>query len=84
MGKLPELSKLLSKSSGTMRQRGNLRGRSKYYDFPDGVPDVNLSIGRFVPVYFEPDISSGQPVLTDEGRKAVEEELALAASSPLT
>ncbi|KAG8733022.1 hypothetical protein FRC10_000474 [Ceratobasidium sp. 414] len=38
----------------------------------------------FVPVYFEPDISSGQPELTAEGRKAIEEELAVAASSPLT
>ncbi|KAG9125432.1 hypothetical protein FRC07_007626, partial [Ceratobasidium sp. 392] len=37
---------------------------------------------EFVPVYFEPDISTGQPVLTAEGRKAVEEELALAAASP--
>ncbi|KAF8605654.1 hypothetical protein BDV93DRAFT_438431 [Ceratobasidium sp. AG-I] len=37
----------------------------------------------FVPVYFEPDISSGQPALTAEGRKAVEEELALAAASPV-
>ncbi|QRV96260.1 oxysterol binding protein [Ceratobasidium sp. AG-Ba] len=35
----------------------------------------------FIPVYFEPDISSGQPILTAEGRKAVEEELALAAAS---
>ncbi|KAG9090602.1 hypothetical protein FRC06_000956 [Ceratobasidium sp. 370] len=38
---------------------------------------------EFVPVYFEPDISNGQPVLTTEGRRAVEEELALAAFSPL-
>ncbi|KAB5591213.1 oxysterol-binding protein (Orp8) [Ceratobasidium theobromae] len=36
---------------------------------------------EFVPVYFEPDISDGQPVLTAEGRKAVEEELMMAASS---
>ncbi|CAE6418754.1 unnamed protein product [Rhizoctonia solani] len=35
---------------------------------------------EFVPVYFEQDISNGQPVLTAEGRKVVEEELALAAS----
>jgi hypothetical protein len=37
---------------------------------------------RFIPVYFERDISNGQPVLTAEGRRVVEEELALAASSP--
>ncbi|CAE6463052.1 hypothetical protein ACGC1H_002134 [Rhizoctonia solani] len=37
---------------------------------------------EFVPVYFETDISTGQPVLTAEGRKAVEEELALAAAVP--
>jgi hypothetical protein len=30
---------------------------------------------RFVPVYFEKDIDSGIPVLTDAGRKAIEEEL---------
>jgi hypothetical protein len=34
-------------------------------------------------VYFESEIVNGQPALTAEGRKAVEEELALAASSPL-
>lgn len=44
---------------------------------------LTIGFGRFVPVYFEPDISSGQPVLTAEGRNAVEEELALAASSPM-
>ncbi|CCO33705.1 Oxysterol-binding protein-like protein 1 [Rhizoctonia solani AG-1 IB] len=37
---------------------------------------------EFVPVYFEQDISSGQPVLTSEGRKVIEEELALAAAVP--
>ncbi|CAE6442117.1 unnamed protein product [Rhizoctonia solani] len=37
---------------------------------------------EFVPVYFEPDISNGQPVLTAEGRKAIEEELTLAAAAP--
>ncbi|CAE6512633.1 unnamed protein product [Rhizoctonia solani] len=37
---------------------------------------------EFVPVYFEPDISNGQPVLTAAGRKVVEEELALAAALP--
>lgn len=30
---------------------------------------------RFIPQYFEKDISSGIPVLTSAGRKAVEEEL---------
>ncbi|CUA75475.1 Oxysterol-binding protein-like protein 1 [Schizosaccharomyces pombe 972h-] [Rhizoctonia solani] len=39
---------------------------------------------EFVPVYFEPDISNGQPVLTAEGRKAVEEELALASALPIS
>ncbi|KAF8734919.1 Oxysterol-binding protein, partial [Rhizoctonia solani] len=39
---------------------------------------------EFVPVYFEQDISNGQPVLTAEGRKAVEEELTLAASLPVS
>jgi hypothetical protein len=29
----------------------------------------------FVPVYFDPDISSGAPVLTAEGRKVVDEML---------
>lgn len=32
---------------------------------------------RFVPVFFESDISSGAPKLTAEGRKAVEEEVKL-------
>lgn len=48
-----------------------------------GVQLLTNALGRFIPVYFEPDISSGQPVLTAEGRKAVEEELGLAVSSPL-
>ncbi|KAG8740371.1 hypothetical protein FRC11_000290 [Ceratobasidium sp. 423] len=39
---------------------------------------------EFVPVYFEPDISNGQPVLTAEGRKVVDEELVLAAAVPLS
>ncbi|KAG8761000.1 hypothetical protein FRC12_009471 [Ceratobasidium sp. 428] len=39
---------------------------------------------EFVPVYFEPDITTGQPRLTDEGRKAIEQELSLAASAPLS
>jgi hypothetical protein len=30
---------------------------------------------RFIPQYFERDISSGVPILTAAGRKAVEEEL---------
>ena len=30
---------------------------------------------RFIPLYFEKDISSGIPTLTREGRKAVEDEL---------
>ncbi|KAI0336723.1 hypothetical protein GY45DRAFT_1290568 [Cubamyces sp. BRFM 1775] len=30
---------------------------------------------KFVPRYFDPDISSGMPTLTEEGRKALEEEL---------
>ncbi|KAI0646560.1 hypothetical protein C8Q79DRAFT_963358 [Trametes meyenii] len=30
---------------------------------------------KFVPRYFDPDISSGMPTLTDEGRKAIEEEI---------
>ncbi|KAI0318793.1 hypothetical protein OF83DRAFT_1114044 [Amylostereum chailletii] len=30
---------------------------------------------EFVPAYFETDISSGKPTLTEEGRKALEEEL---------
>jgi hypothetical protein len=30
---------------------------------------------QFVPVYFDPDISSGAPVLTKEGRKVVDEML---------
>ena len=31
---------------------------------------------RFVPKYFDQDISTGIPKLTEEGRKALEEELA--------
>lgn len=34
-----------------------------------------LTQRRFIPQYFEQDISSGVPVLTAAGRKAVEEEL---------
>ena len=34
-----------------------------------------LAISRFEPRYFEKNIESGIPILTMEGRKAVEEEL---------
>ena len=42
-------------------------------------PDRRL-VPRFIPLYFDKDISTGIPTLTPEGRKAVEEELA--ESSP--
>lgn len=35
---------------------------------------------RFTPWYFEKDISSGVPVLTAEGRRAIAEEMAEASS----
>ncbi|KAI0360459.1 hypothetical protein OH77DRAFT_1418382 [Trametes cingulata] len=38
---------------------------------------------KFVPRYFDPDISSGMPSLTEEGRKAIEEELKEAAEHKL-
>jgi hypothetical protein len=36
---------------------------------------TDCMISRFIPLYFEKDISSGTPTLTREGRKAVEDEL---------
>ena len=38
---------------------------------------------RFVPRFFEPDIATGIPKLTEEGRKALQEELAEAADHRL-
>jgi hypothetical protein len=37
--------------------------------------DADREVPRFIPLYFEKDISSGVPTLTPEGRKAVEDEL---------
>lgn len=37
---------------------------------------------RFVPTYFEKDISSGMPVLTAEGLKAIEEEMKTSDGAP--
>lgn len=37
---------------------------------------ADCTTSRFVPRYFEKNIDSGVPVLTLEGREAVEEELA--------
>lgn len=36
---------------------------------------ADLDVFRFVPTYFEADIASGKPTLTQAGRKAVQEEL---------
>ncbi len=38
---------------------------------------------RFSPKYFQKDISIGNPVLTAEGRKAIEEEMVEAADEQL-
>ena len=38
-------------------------------------PEAHWLVRRFVPKFFEQDISTGIPVLTEEGRKAIEEEL---------
>lgn len=41
-----------------------------------------VSMFRFVPKYFEKDIESGMPRLTEEGRRVVEEELREGLSVP--
>ena len=38
---------------------------------------------RFIPQYFESDIDSGIPVLTPEGKKALEEEFSEPGPHPL-
>lgn len=38
---------------------------------------------RFIPKYFDSDIDSGIPILTEEGRKALEEELKEEGPYPL-
>ena len=60
-----------------MRRRGNGRVSSKCISVSSFALSDCLTPGtRFVPRYFEPDISTGIPKLTEEGRKAIQEELA--------
>ena len=47
------------------------------------IEGTHLASDRFIPRYFDPDISSGLPTLTEEGRKALEEELKEAAEHQL-
>lgn len=57
----------------TRRAKGNEKARSKWRN---QMLDYELDTTfRFIPTYFDKDFTSGIPVLTDEGRKAVEEEL---------
>jgi hypothetical protein len=46
------------------------------------VGDEGLIVRRFAPTYFEKDISSGMPLLTAEGRKALDEEIKSAVTAP--
>src|SRR6202042_1448836 len=75
MGRLRSISWRLNKSRGMRLLRGSDKASStcRLSSGPDS--PLTCMTSRFIPLYFEKDISSGTPTLTREGLKAVEDEL---------